>query len=711
MQRKALKQLGKVTQWTNEKVFSGEKTQFSSEFSEFEKDVDVHRKGIERLHATSQPFFGQLTKAKQTADPYPPPGAGKDKISYTEALGLVMIDHGGDRRDAYGDGLTKYGRARCKLAIAQEEFANRLSEGYMGGMEQALETVNEYKAFRKKLDSRRLALDAAIAKLNGSKKDNRGLEEEVEVARARFEEIEEETAARMEVIQGNQEQQFSELADLLDAELEYFTKCRDILEELREQWPSGSVSISGRPRAKSNASARSNKSSRNTRPPESSEDERTPNRSRSQSNASASAGKGKDKRLTLPSFGSFGRKGGLSMGGMSMGMGKRKSGKFGGYDDGERAALQSDEEDDEYSYRSSSPRASGFSAAGRTRSTSTLSVSHISIGSDNTSTAPAPTRPSGMRRTYTSPSSLNARYVKALYPFAGEAADELALRPGQVVEIKHEVSDDWWVGESEGRSGMFPSAYVEEYVPTPQTAMPPRRTMPPGPGQAGQASHGGQSGSISHNPQPSRRDNVLAPPSPTLDYHLTSDSELSHGYDDADHYLTASLASEAQPAPQTRERSNTLGKKPPPPPPPSRRSHSSHNILSTSSSTALPPPIAPTRPRANTATRSFHLANPSPEAEGSPFAGSEDDLSELESDYQQHVPAAATANGRARAGTGGSHPGDRSGASGLASGLGAMHLGQTEVGAVGMCGTCGCDDFTQNVFKAKGMCSTCYHSH
>jgi hypothetical protein len=53
------------------------------------------------------------------------------------------------------------------------------------------------------------------------------------------EEIEEETAGRMEVIQGNQEQQFSELADLLDAELEYFTKCRDILEELREQWPSG----------------------------------------------------------------------------------------------------------------------------------------------------------------------------------------------------------------------------------------------------------------------------------------------------------------------------------------------------------------------------------------------------------------------------------------------------------------------------------------
>jgi hypothetical protein len=87
----------------------------------------VHRKGIERyviilfdhiwpraptapgpgshtisLHATSEPFFSQLTKAKPTADPYPPPGSGKDKISYTEALGLVMIDYGGELRDAYG---------------------------------------------------------------------------------------------------------------------------------------------------------------------------------------------------------------------------------------------------------------------------------------------------------------------------------------------------------------------------------------------------------------------------------------------------------------------------------------------------------------------------------------------------------------------------------------------------------------------------------
>lgn len=137
MQRKALKQvrpthpwspdasltsfkLGKVTQWTNEKVrylptnslfnpllagcdgmphadaqvFSGEKTQLSSEFTQFERDIDIKKNGIERLHAVSEPFFNQISKRKTTADPLPPSGSGKDKILYTEALGLVMIDYG-----------------------------------------------------------------------------------------------------------------------------------------------------------------------------------------------------------------------------------------------------------------------------------------------------------------------------------------------------------------------------------------------------------------------------------------------------------------------------------------------------------------------------------------------------------------------------------------------------------------------------------------
>lgn len=56
------------------------------------------------------------------------------------------------------------------------------------------------------------------------------------------EEIEEETAARMEVIQAGAEAEFEGLADLLDAELAYFTQCKEILEDLKESWPTGYAS-------------------------------------------------------------------------------------------------------------------------------------------------------------------------------------------------------------------------------------------------------------------------------------------------------------------------------------------------------------------------------------------------------------------------------------------------------------------------------------
>ena len=52
-------------------------------------------------------------------------------------------------------------------------------------------------------------------------------------------EIEEETTARMVVIESLEEGKWSELTDFLDAELEYFSKCKEIMEELRASWPMG----------------------------------------------------------------------------------------------------------------------------------------------------------------------------------------------------------------------------------------------------------------------------------------------------------------------------------------------------------------------------------------------------------------------------------------------------------------------------------------
>jgi len=52
-------------------------------------------------------------------------------------------------------------------------------------------------------------------------------------------EVEEECVMRGEQISNIEQDQYTGLTDLLEAELEYFTKCREILEELKDGWPSG----------------------------------------------------------------------------------------------------------------------------------------------------------------------------------------------------------------------------------------------------------------------------------------------------------------------------------------------------------------------------------------------------------------------------------------------------------------------------------------
>lgn len=53
------------------------------------------------------------------------------------------------------------------------------------------------------------------------------------------EEAEEETKLRMMAIKEQEAAQFESLADLVDAELEYFTRCQEILLELRNNFPKG----------------------------------------------------------------------------------------------------------------------------------------------------------------------------------------------------------------------------------------------------------------------------------------------------------------------------------------------------------------------------------------------------------------------------------------------------------------------------------------
>jgi len=42
--------------------------------------------------------------------------------------------------------------------------------------------------------------------------------------------------------------------------------------------------------------------------------------------------------------------------------------------------------------------------------------------------------------------------------------DELSFKAGTEIAVLNEVLDDWWMGEVDGQTGLFPTSYVEILV-------------------------------------------------------------------------------------------------------------------------------------------------------------------------------------------------------------------------------------------------------
>ncbi|KAK0174069.1 hypothetical protein PV328_007186 [Microctonus aethiopoides] len=76
--------------------------------------------------------------------------------------------------------------------------------------------------------------------------------------------------------------------------------------------------------------------------------------------------------------------------------------------------------------------------------------------SNNKQLQPLPPRPKP------SPIVSNLPKVKALYDYSPQDLDELALKEGDIVELIKEHEGGWWHGKLKGKTGLFPSNYVEK---------------------------------------------------------------------------------------------------------------------------------------------------------------------------------------------------------------------------------------------------------
>lgn len=57
----------------------------------------------------------------------------------------------------------------------------------------------------------------------------------------------------------------------------------------------------------------------------------------------------------------------------------------------------------------------------------------------------------------------NGMQAIALYTFSGQESGDLSFKKGDVIHVtaKSDSQDDWWTGELDGRTGIFPANYVE----------------------------------------------------------------------------------------------------------------------------------------------------------------------------------------------------------------------------------------------------------
>ena len=190
---------------------------------------------MERLHRSMNTYVKSLSKTKEADD--------KEKGLPVSNLGAAMISHGEDfeHDSEFGSCLINLGRANERVARLQENYVNKATATWLDSLERSLAQMKEYQAARKKLENRRLAYDASLSKMQKAKKEDFRVEEELRTQKAKYEESSEDVFRRMQDIKETEVDSVVDLSAFLDAELEHYDRCREVLLQLKKDWPAAYV--------------------------------------------------------------------------------------------------------------------------------------------------------------------------------------------------------------------------------------------------------------------------------------------------------------------------------------------------------------------------------------------------------------------------------------------------------------------------------------
>ncbi|KAF8463604.1 hypothetical protein BDZ91DRAFT_731269 [Kalaharituber pfeilii] len=266
-----MKRLDRLKQWAGERMGGEVKTTVSDDFKAMEAEMQLRQEGMEKLHSSTNMYIKSISKRKEADD--------REKMLPLDVLAHAMIAHGEEFENdsVFGNCLINMGHANEKVARIQDTYVSKASETWLESLERSLAQMKEYQAARKRLESRRLAYDATLTKMQKQKREDFRVEEELRAQRIKYEESNEDVLRRMSDIQESEAESVAELTAFLEAELDYHDRCREVLLNLKRQWPVGVGSTTARNNPMRRTQARANAApSREASPPP----ERLPIRSR-----------------------------------------------------------------------------------------------------------------------------------------------------------------------------------------------------------------------------------------------------------------------------------------------------------------------------------------------------------------------------------------------------------------------------------------------
>ncbi|KAK3715386.1 hypothetical protein LTR37_007114 [Vermiconidia calcicola] len=225
------KKLGRLRQYAKERMGGEAATTTTDDFKMLEMEMDLRHTGMDRLQQSSNAYVKSLSKRDQ--------GEGKEKQLAVGNFGSTLASHGDDFEpdSEFGQCLMGLGRANERISRMQETYCANATSSWLESVERSMIQMKEYQAARKKLESRRLAYDTASAKMQKSKKEDFRMEEELRSQKAKYEESNEEVYRRMLDIKEAEVDSVADLTSFLEAELTYYDRCREVLLQLKKEWP------------------------------------------------------------------------------------------------------------------------------------------------------------------------------------------------------------------------------------------------------------------------------------------------------------------------------------------------------------------------------------------------------------------------------------------------------------------------------------------